>query len=130
MSSDARSTTTVRLYWLAIGLFTLLYLISLFTTLSDLGASYKEYQRLGFPMWAVFFNAGGKILGLIAIFYNRSRMLKHFAYAGFLYNLLLALSAHIAQWESDVLLPVIGLAIWGFAFYMDSRMYPAETYQR
>ncbi len=121
------STATVGLYWLSIGLFTLLFVGSLVLTLSDLEASYKSYSHLGFPtMWAVFFNATGKILGLLAIWHNKSRTLKTFAFAGFLFDLLLALSAHTAQQEIDVLLAVTGLVLWGFAFAMNQKVYPIQ----
>ncbi|MDX2007086.1 MAG: DoxX family protein [Meiothermus sp.] len=121
------SPTTVRLYWVSLGLFTLLYLASLGLTFSDLEASYKSYTHLGFSsMWIVFFNGIGKVLGLLAIYQNKSRTLKDFAFAGFLFNLLLALSAHIAAWEADVVLPIVGLVLWAFAFTMYRRAYPVQ----
>jgi hypothetical protein len=116
----------VRLYWLAIGLFTLLFVSSVVLTFSDLEESYRVYARLGFPMWSVFFNGAGKVLGLAAILHNKSRTLKNFAFAGFLYNLLLALFAHIAQQEIDVLLAVFGLVLWVFAFVMDRKVFPVQ----
>jgi hypothetical protein len=121
------SASTVRVYWLAIGLFTLLFVGSIVLTLSDLETSYKTYAHLGFStMWTVFFNAAGKTLGLLAIWHNKSRTLKTYAFAGFLFDLLLALSAHAAQQEIDVLLAIAGLAVWGFAFAMDQKIYPTR----
>lgn len=116
------STLTVRLYWLSIGLFTLLFAVSIGLTLGDLPGSYASYARLGFPSWSIFFNATAKILGLVAILHNRSRTLKDFAYAGFLYDLLLAIFAHISLGESDVFLALFGLVLWIFAFTMDRRV--------
>jgi hypothetical protein len=126
MFSIPGSPSTVRNYWIATGLFTLLFVASLILTLSDLDASYKSYAHLGFPAWAVFFNATGKILGLIAIYWNGSRTLKDFAFAGFLFDLLLALSAHITQREADVFLAAFGLVLWGFAFYMNRKVFPVD----
>jgi DoxX-like family len=122
--------STVRNYWIATGLFTLLFVASIILTLGDLAGSYKSYAHLGFPAWSVFFNATAKILGLIAIYWNQSRTLKDFAFAGFLFDLLLALCAHIAQREVDVLQAAFGLVLWGFAFYMNRKAFPVEENPR
>lgn len=37
-----------------------------------------------------------KILGLVAIWVNKSKLLRKWAYAGFFFNLLLAFVAHVA----------------------------------
>ena len=118
---------TVRLYWMATGLFTLLYLGSLVTTFGDLETSYKTYANLGFPgMWVVFFNGAGKILGLAAIYQNRSNTLKDFAFAGFLFNLLIAASAHISKADPEVVLAILGLVLWVFAFVMNRKVFPVN----
>jgi DoxX-like family len=121
------STSTVRLYWIATGLFTLLYLGSLTLTFSDLEASYKSYASLGFPsMWVVFFNGLGKVLGLAAIYQNRSNTLKDFAFAGFLFNLLIATCAHISTADPGLILAIIGLVLWVFAFVMNRKVFPVQ----
>jgi hypothetical protein len=121
------SPTTVRLYWIATGLFTLLFLASLGLTFNDLEASYKSYARLGFPaMWVVCFNGTGKVLGLAAMYQNKSNSMKNFAFAGFLFDLLLAFFAHISQGDPDVLLAVLGLILWTLAFTMNRRVFPVQ----
>jgi hypothetical protein len=121
------SITTQRLYWIATGLFTALFTGSVVFGLLDLNESYKEFQRLEFPAWSFIFLTVAKVLGLIAILSNRSQTLKDFAFAGFLYDLLLALGGHIAQREIQVLLPLLSLPIWAFAFIMNRRMYPVAS---
>jgi hypothetical protein len=121
------STSSIRLYWIAIGLFTALFGGSILLGLGDLKESYIEYTRLGFNQpWQVFFNSFGKFFGLLVIFHNRSRTLKDFAYAGFFFDLLLALFGHIFQGEIKFLLPIFGLALWSFAFTMDRKVFPVE----
>jgi hypothetical protein len=112
-----------KLYWIATGLFCLLFTGSILLTFGDLQGSYDEFQRLGFPLWTVYFLGIAKILGLVAILSNKSQTLKDFAFAGFLYDLLLASGAHIAQPEIQVLLAVFGIIIWVFAFVMDRKYY-------
>ena len=124
------SPQTVRAHWTATGLFTLLFAGSIGLGLGDLKGSYEEYAHLGFPAWSIFFNSFGKILGLIAIFLNTSRTLKDFAFAGFLFDLLLALFAHIAQMEIKLLLPIFGLGLWWFAFVMNRKVFPVQDNPR
>ena len=117
----ATATNTARLYWVAMGLFTLLFGFSVVLTLFDLSGSYENYAHLGFPSWTIFFNATAKILGLFAVFQTRWQTLKDFAFAGFLFDLLLAFGAHAALQEADIIRPIVGLIIWVFAFTMDRR---------
>jgi hypothetical protein len=124
------SPQTVRNYWIATGLFTALFAGSIVLGLSDLNESYIEYTRLGFPNWSVFFNSYGKLLGLLAILHNRSRTLKDFAFAGFLFDLLLALCGHIARGEIKFLLPIFGLVLWWFAFAMNRKVFPVQDNPR
>ncbi len=116
--------TTQRLYWIAIGLFGLLFIGSAIFGVVDPQGSYDEYRHLEFPSWILYPLSLLKVLGIVAIISNRSQTLKDFAFAGFLYDLLLALGGHIAQQEIKFLLPIFGLTLWGFAFYMDRQLHP------
>jgi DoxX-like family len=111
------------LYWTATGLFCALFIGSVIFGLSDTQASYDEYRHLQFPEWILYPLSLAKTLGVIAILSNKSQTLKDFAFAGFLYDLLLALGGHIAQQEIKVLLAVFGIVIWVFAFVMDRKYY-------
>ena len=119
-----RSSTIQRQYWLAIGLFSLVFIGSALLTVLDVPGSVAEYRHLGFPTWLTYPQSLAKIMGIVAIVFSRSRTLKDFAFAGFLFNLLLAVGGHISQMETDVLLPLITIGIWAFAFTMDRRMFP------
>jgi hypothetical protein len=119
--------TTQRLYWLATGLFLALFIGSVVLGLADIDESYKEFVHLGFPAWSFIALTVAKVLGLIAIITNRSQILKDFAFAGFLYDLLLALGGHIAHQEIKVWFAVFGLVLWAFAFVMDRRFFAAQN---
>ena len=56
----------------------------------------ETFTRLGYPTYIIYPLALLKILGLIAIWTNKSRMLKEWAYAGFFFDFLLAFSAHVS----------------------------------
>jgi len=55
----------------------------------------EMFTSLSYPAHIIYPLAIAKILGLIAIWSNKSRMLKEWAYAGFVFELLLAISAHV-----------------------------------
>lgn len=109
-------------YWIALGLFSALFIYSALLTAIDAQGSYEEFLRLGFPAWLTYPTAIAKILGVVAILKSKSRSLKDFAYAGFLYDLLLALGAHISKGDAFVFAPIVGLGLWAFAYVMDRRM--------
>jgi DoxX-like family len=119
--------TTRRLYRMATGLFLALFVGSVILSLADINESYKEFVHLEFPAWSFIALTVAKVLGLVAIVTNRSQTLKDFAFAGFLYDLLLALGGHIAHQELKALLAVFGLLVWVFAFVMDRRFFAART---
>jgi tellurite resistance protein TehA-like permease len=119
--------TTQRLYWVATGLFLALFIGSVILGLADINESYKEFVHLEFPAWSFIALTVAKVLGLIAIITNKSQTLKDFAFAGFLYDLLLALGGHIAHQEIKALLAVFGLVLWIFAFVMDRKFFAAQT---
>jgi len=50
--------------------------------------------QMGFPAWLVYPLATAKILGVIAVLSNLSRVLKEWAYAGFFFDGVMALAAH------------------------------------
>jgi DoxX-like family len=121
---DFDSPTTRRKYLIAMGLFSALFLGSAIFGLLDIDASYAEWRHLGYPLWTFYALTIAKVVGIAAILSNRSTRLKQFAFAGFLYDLLLALGSHIAQPEVKLILPLSCLGIWGFAYFMDSRVFP------
>ncbi len=117
--------TTRNLYWIATVLFGLLFIGSAILGVVDPQTSYEEYRRLEFPAWILYPLSLLKVLGIVAIVWNGSKTLKNFAFAGYLYDLLLAVGGHIAQQEIQVWVAVFGLVLWTFAFVMD-RIYFAQ----
>jgi DoxX-like family len=115
---------TKRLHTIALGLFCALFLGSVVFGLADIDGSKAEWIHLGFPWWSFYALTAGKALGVAAILWNKSKSLKQLAFAGFLYDLLLATGAHLAVPEFKVVLPIVCLALWGFAYVMDQRRYP------
>jgi hypothetical protein len=55
------------------------------------------FENLEFPTYLVYPLAAAKIIGLIAIWFIKNSSVKEWAYAGFFFNSLLALTAHVAE---------------------------------
>jgi hypothetical protein len=115
--------STKTLYYIAISLFSALFIGSAVLTVADREGSYAIFRHLEFPEWLLYPLTFAKLLGLAAILKSPYRGLKDFAFAGFLYDLLLAFGGHLAQKEIDVLLPIFGIVLWIFAFVMDRKYY-------
>lgn len=67
------------------------------------------YIYLGFPQWMIYPLATLKILGVIAILYNRLRTVKEWAYAGFAFDSVAAICAHYMAGDGISALACIAL---------------------
>lgn len=66
-----------------------------------------------------------KVLGLAAIQSRQSRLLTGLAFAGFFYDVLLALGAHVVQRDQpSILLATTGLLAVVAAYWAHQRRYP------
>ncbi len=77
----------------------------------------KSFQELGYPSYVLYFNAIAKFLGGIAILAPVSKTLKEWAYAGYLFILLLALQA---VWMTMPGIPYpmfVFIGIWALAYW-------------
>jgi DoxX-like family len=110
-------------YWVALGLFTVMFAYSAIWSIVDPSGTKVQTAKLGYPGYlAVYPLASAKLAGLVVIHLRRFRTLSHFAFAGFLFDLLLALAGHIHTRDFPYgWLSVLGLAFWAAAFRMDAK---------
>ncbi len=113
-----------KMFVISHGVFCALFIGSVIFGLLDLDASYREYVHLGFSNWSLHVLNVGKVLGVLAILSNRFRTLKDFAFAGFLFDLGLALIAHLVVPEAKAVLPAACLGLWAWTFYANRRVFP------
>lgn len=108
-------------YWVATGLFCLMFVASAVWTLVDIPGTIKETQELGYPSFTVVPLGIAKLLGIVAILSNRSKGLKEFAFAGFLYDLILALLGHYYHpgVGTGIGVAIFGIVLWVLAFLAD-----------
>lgn len=71
----------------------------------------KTFGTLGFPAYIIYPLAAAKTLGVIAILTGFSKILKEWAYAGFFFNFLLALSAHLNAGDGEFAFALLALSL-------------------
>ena len=69
------------------------------------------FATFGFPTWLVYPLAIAKILGVIMILTKFKHWLTEWAYAGIFFNVMLAISAHLAIKDGEQMGAIIGLIL-------------------
>ena len=85
----------------------------------------ETFLKLGFPTFIIYPLAIAKILGLVAIWTNKSKMLKEWAYAGFTFDVLLAIGAHLSINDGEHYAALFGLVLIIISYYFNRKVYPS-----
>lgn len=103
--------------WLLAAVFT----ASALLTLLDPDGSRTEATKLGFPAYiALYPLAIAKLSAVVVILQKRWPTLRTFAFAGLLFDMILALMAHVHEGDfPSGWLAVFGIVVWGVAFATD-----------
>jgi apolipoprotein N-acyltransferase len=80
------------------------------------------FVELGYPPYLIYPLAIAKIFGVIAILTDKSKTLKELAYAGFFFNFVLALSAHIAVGDGQFAPAIVALILLLISYALDKRI--------
>lgn len=105
MSDKTRKIT----YWIATGLLTVIVLMYVGNSIFNYVMFSKRFAALGYPTYIIYPLTIAKILGLIAIWYNKAKTLKEWAYAGFFFDFILAMLAEIHAVDGEYISPPIAL---------------------
>ena len=81
----------------------------------------QTFTNLGYPTYIIYPLAVAKILGLIAIWTNMSPKLKEWAYAGFFFDFVLALTAHLQAQDGEFLPALIAIVLLFLSYYFDQK---------
>lgn len=86
----------------------------------DTPAVIQIFAELGYPAYTVYFNAVAKILGGIAITFPQfPRWMKEFAYAGYLYIILLAVQAvYLMKSPAEGAFMLLFVVLWAWAYWI------------
>lgn len=101
----------------------------LFSVLVIMGASQyffnhdvvKEmFEGIQYPTYLIYPMGVAKFLGLIAIWSGKSQLIKEWAYAGYVFNFILAISAHLNVNDGEFMPAVLAL-VFAVASYIYDR---------
>ncbi len=110
------------IYWIATSLLTALMLMSASMYFMKYEMVSQFFTHLGFPTYVIYPLAIAKLLGLVAIWTNKSKLLKEWAYAGFFFDFVLALSAHLLAHDGQS-----GMAIVAIVLLIVSRIFDGKV---
>ncbi len=111
------------IYWVVTGLLSAMMLMSAGMYFFNNEMVQETFTRLGHPTYIVYPLAIAKILGVIAILSKKSRLLKEWAYAGFFFDFLLALFAHLNVGDNEYMPSVVALVLLLVSRFYDGKVF-------
>ncbi len=111
------------IFWVATGLLCVLFFSGAMMYIFNYSRAEDFFISLGFPTWIIYPLAILKILGAIAILTKKSNFLKELAYAGFLFDAVLALAAHIMVSDGEYAPAIIALVLLTISWIYDRKAY-------
>lgn len=111
------------IYWIATGLLCLLMLASAGMYIFNNAEVAKIFTSLGYPHHVIYPLAIAKILGVVAILTKKSKTLKEWAYAGFFFDFVLALMAHINANDGGFITPLVALILLSVSYFFDKKIF-------
>ena len=100
---------TKLIYWISTGLVCAIMAFSAFNYFFNHEMIVGFFERYNYPTYLIYPLATIKILGIIAIVSNKSKILKEWAYAGFFFDMILALAAHLIAADGGYMFALVGL---------------------
>lgn len=106
------------LFWGAHALLLFMMVASAIYYFTEPAVVAEAFRDLEYPVYTMYFNATAKILGGLAIVLPQvPKFLKEWAYAGYLFILLLAFQALYVTMPEFPWLILVCIAIWGIAYF-------------
>ncbi len=109
-------------FWISTGLLSLMMLMSASMYLFKNADVSQVFLSLGYPTYIIYPLAIAKILGLVAIWTNKSKALKEWAYAGFFFDFVLAFFAHVMVKDGDQMGALVALILLAVSYMMGKKM--------
>ncbi len=111
------------IYRIVTGIFSahMLFSVAAYIFMHDM---VKEvFESLGVSATIIYPLAIAKVLGLIAIWSNKSRLLKELAYLGFAVDFILASAAHFKEGDGGVIAPLVALTFCVVSYIYHRKIY-------
>lgn len=111
------------IYWISTGLLCLLFFAGAMMYIFNYPRAEMFFNSLGFPTWIIYPLAFLKIAGAITVITKWNLFLKELAYAGFLFDAVLALAAHIMVLDGEYAPAIIALTLTVASWIYDRKVY-------
>lgn len=105
------------LFRTATGLLTVIVLMFVGNSLFNNEMFTKRFSSLGYPTYLIYPLVVAKILGLVAIWTNKSKTLKEWAYAGFFFNFGLAFLAEVHAADGEYISSPLALLLLMISYF-------------
>lgn len=109
-------------YYISTGLLSLLALMSAGMYFFNNDEVSATFALLGFPTFIIYPLAIAKILGVVAIWVRKYKALKEWAYAGFFFDFLLAIGAHLSVSDGDQGGAIIALILLAISYFTQKKL--------
>ncbi|MGJ8739029.1 DoxX family protein [Zobellia laminariae] len=116
-------------YWLSTTLLCLLFIMGAMMYIFNYPRAESFFINLGFPTWIIYPLATLKIIAPIVILVRKSLFLKELAYAGFVFDALLALVAHLMVRDGEYLFAILALFFTVISWIYDRKVFGKLTQQ-
>lgn len=110
-------------YWIATSLMSVIFLFSASMYLFAYERASGFFVSLEFPTWLIYPLAVLKIVGVITVITKKSSFLKELAYAGFLFDAILALVAHLAVSDGEQMAAILAIIFTTISWYFDRKVF-------
>ena len=80
------------------------------------------FTKLGYPTYIIYPLAVAKLLGLVAIWTRKIETLKNLAYAGYFYDLILAVSAHVMIGDGEFAPALVALVLVSVSYITGEKL--------
>lgn len=115
------------IYWIATGLLCALFIMGAMMYIFNYPRAESFFISLGFPTWIIYPLATLKIIGPIVILLKKSVFLKELAYAGFLFDAVLAFFAHYLVSDGEYMFSLLALVFTTLSWIYDRKIYGVIT---
>lgn len=111
------------IYWISTILLCALFIMGAMMYIFNYSRAEGFFISLGFPTWIIYPLAIVKILAPITILTRKSNFLKELAYAGFLFDAILAFFAHWMVSDGEYMFSIIALILIIVSWIYDRKVF-------
>ncbi len=111
------------IYWIATGILCFLFISGGLMYFFNYDYAHDFFISLGFPTWIIYPLAVLKLLGPIAILSRKSLVLKEMAYAGFLFDAVLAVTAHMMVGDGFIYHGIAAIILTIISWIYDRKVF-------